>query len=42
MLQNLSYDDISRVTGASRKAVERLLAPARAALAELLGELLEE
>jgi RNA polymerase sigma-70 factor (ECF subfamily) len=40
--ENLSYDEISQVTGASRKAVERLLARARAALAELLGELLGE
>jgi RNA polymerase sigma-70 factor (ECF subfamily) len=38
--EGLSYDEISHVMGASRKAVERLLARGRAALAERLGELL--
>jgi predicted DNA-binding protein (UPF0251 family) len=38
--ESLSYDEISQVTGVSRKAVERLLARGRTALAELLSELL--
>jgi RNA polymerase sigma-70 factor (ECF subfamily) len=36
--ENLSYDEISQVTGASRKAVERLLARGRIALAKLLSQ----
>jgi RNA polymerase sigma-70 factor (ECF subfamily) len=38
--ESLSYDEISQVTGVSRKAVERLLARGRAALAKLLSEFL--
>lgn len=39
--EGLSYDEISRITGASQKAVERLLARGRAALAELLSKSLD-
>ena len=38
--ERLSYEEIAQVTGASRKAVERLLARGRAALTEALHELL--
>ena len=40
--ERLSYDEIGQVMGASRKAVERLLAKGRTALAGLLDDFLEK
>jgi len=39
--ETLTYDEIGRVIGVSRKGVERLLARGRAALTEILRQRLE-